>query len=111
MPFPFIPIALAGASIASGLYAGYQTRQANRYTMDYQKRMQRENEEFWKNYAKNHRWSNFRKVKYPYRSGYYYNMSGYYNALGSYNSSYANNMSRSFGSMAGAYYSYKKYYR
>lgn len=108
--FPFVPLAMAGASIAAGLYSGHQSRIASKYQMDYQKQLRAENDRFWTNYKKNHHWSSNRQIKYPYRSGYYFNNTSYYSALANYNSSYARNIAGSFGAIGGAYLGSKKYY-
>lgn len=103
MVFPWIPIGIAGATIASTLYSGIQSRNASRYSMDYQKNLKKENDLFWENYRKNHNWKKSRKILYPYRAGYYFNESSFYNANASYNSSFARNIGYTSAALGGLY--------
>lgn len=54
-------------------------RESNRYLEGYYNGAYHENRRFWNDYIRAHHLGN-RKIRYPYRTGYYYNMSALQNA-------------------------------
>lgn len=84
MPIPYAAAAaVAGTSLVGYLTArsNYRsTKKAVDYAEEFYSGYNRENSRFWADYRRAHHWSSRRQIKYPYRTGYYYNLSSLQNA-------------------------------
>ena len=85
-PLVALGVAYLGLTVAQSLYNVYNTDRSTKlsddyynYTSDYNLGAMYENQNYWQNYLKAHHIQN-RDIKYPYRTGYYYNASTLYSA-------------------------------